>query len=187
MTVKAKKIDKIKKKIGAPARYGNEVRDTICNRIAEGQSLLQICRDEGMPTKKAVMKWLNDPKYASFVHQYAKARELQAEHLFDEMLDIADDGSNDWHEIETKSGRLIDVIDHEAINRSRLRIDTRKWYLSKVLPKKFGERPGDITINNETHTHVTKIEVNGLKDNQIVEMLTGRVNGTTNAIPSKLA
>lgn len=136
---------------GRPSKYNKEVCDEICLRLSNGQSLLQICRDEKMPTRNTVVNWLNDDGKIEFFHKYARAREMQAELLFDEMLDISDDGSNDWMEIETKAGRIIEVTNHEHINRSRLRIDTRKWYLSKVLPKKFGEKidvehTGDVSI-----------------------------------------
>ena len=71
--------------------------------------------------------------------QYAKARELQADTIFDEMFDIADDGSNDW--MLKKSGDdEIEVLNHEHVQRSRLRIDTRKWALARMAPKKYGEK-----------------------------------------------
>ena len=55
--------------------------------------------------------------------------------MFEELLDIADDGANDW--LKNKNGLM---LNKEVVLRSRLRVDTRKWYLSKVLPKKFGEK-----------------------------------------------
>ena len=65
---------------------------------------------------------------------------MQADTLADEITDIADDSSNDWMDRKTKSGDTIRVIDHEAINRSRLRVDARKWIASKLKPKKYGEK-----------------------------------------------
>jgi hypothetical protein len=56
------------------------------------------------------------------------------------ITEIADDGSNDWIERETKSGRMLTVPDQEHINRSRLRIDARKWLLSKLAPRKYGDK-----------------------------------------------
>lgn len=58
--------------------------------------------------------------------------------MFEELLDIADDGSNDFMTI-VKGNKEYDIENKEVTNRSRLRVDTRKWYLSKVLPKKFGD------------------------------------------------
>jgi len=81
----------------------------------------------------AVLKWLN--KHEEFVVQYTRAREVQADTLIDETLDIADDSTNDWME---RRGQIVE--NGEAIQRSRLRIDTRKWIAGKMRPKKYGER-----------------------------------------------
>lgn len=103
----------------------------------DGETLRQICRDEGMPDKSTVLRWL--ASNAEFCDQYARAREIQADHWADEVVEIADDGSNDWMERETKAG-TITVVDHENINRSRLRVDTRKWLMTKAAPKKYGDK-----------------------------------------------
>jgi hypothetical protein len=58
----------------------------------------------------------------------------------DEILSIADNASNDWMDQETKSGRLIRVVDHEHIKRSDIRIRTRMWLMTRFAPKTFGER-----------------------------------------------
>jgi len=78
--------------------------------------------------------------------EYARAKEEMAEHFAEEMLEIADDGSNDWIERELERGNVIKVADHEHIARSRLRVDTRKWLMSKLLPKRYGE-----TLDVSTH------------------------------------
>jgi hypothetical protein len=124
---------------GRPTTFTQELGITICNRIAGGESLRAICDDEGMPSKSSVFEWILDGKHQEFADQYAKAREIQAELLADEIFDISDDAKNDWMERQTDSGSYV-VLNAEAIGRSRLRVDSRKWYLSKVLPKKFGEK-----------------------------------------------
>ena len=70
--------------------------------------------------------------------QYARAKELQAEYLLGESVEIADDGTNDWMERQRQDGSV--AVDHEHIQRSKLRVDTRKWAMSKMAPKKYGER-----------------------------------------------
>jgi len=80
-----------------------------------------------------------------------------AEHFAEEILEIADDGSNDWIERELESGHVVKVADHKHIARSRLRVDTRKWLMSKLLPKKYGDRLGvdtqiDLVARVETMT-----------------------------------
>jgi hypothetical protein len=72
----------------------------------------------------------------AFQEQYARARELQADAIFDECLDIADEACNDFV-IDDEGGVK---IDHDAINRARLRIDTRKWMAGKMRPKKYGDK-----------------------------------------------
>lgn len=92
-----------------------------------------------MPGISTVMRWLLEEDKKVFWEQYARARVAQAELMFDEILDIADDGTNDYMTI--KKGDLeYNVEDREVTNRSKLRVDSRKWYLSKVLPKKFGDK-----------------------------------------------
>ena len=112
--------------------------DAVCDRIAFGESLNSICRDETMPDKSTVIRWLmkGDP---AVCNQYARAREMQAEIHADELIDIADDGHNDWmaRKGEDDAGWQ---ANGEHIQRSKLRIDTRKWTASKLRPKVYGDR-----------------------------------------------
>ncbi|RYE96052.1 MAG: terminase small subunit protein, partial [Oxalobacteraceae bacterium] len=76
--------------------YSEEIADKICDGLADARSLRSICCDPDMPSQSTVFRWLGDDRYLAFREQYARAREAQADALFDEMLDIADDGTNDW-------------------------------------------------------------------------------------------
>ena len=116
---------------GRPSSYTQEVADTICEMIADGKSLRSICRADDMPDKATVMRWLAHPDRQSFRDQYAQAREIQADSLFDDCLSIAD--QYDEQEATAEGG-----TDH--IQRARLRIDTRKWMAGKLRPKKYGEK-----------------------------------------------
>ena len=124
---------------GRPSGYSQDIADTICERIADGQSLRTICSDPDMPRQAMVFRWL--AKYDEFSEQYARAREAQADTLADELLDIVDDGRNDW-----MSNNAPDNPGYkengEAINRSRLRAETRKWIAGKLRPKKYGDKIG---------------------------------------------
>lgn len=131
---------KTKAKVGRPSVYTKALGNRLCQRIADGESLRAICGADDMPAKSTVLAWLLDGEHKEFSDQYARAREIQAELLADEVMDISDDGTNDWMERATKKGGVEIVFDHEHVQRSKLRVDSRKWYLSKVLPKKFGER-----------------------------------------------
>jgi hypothetical protein len=129
------------KKTGAPATKNiPEVRDTLLLRLSHGESLRAICRDKaaGMPDVSTVFDWIH--KDETFAKQYARARELQADMLVDEILEIADDSAHDVVESLDDKGNIIERVNHDHINRSRLRVDTRKWFASKVFPKRYGDK-----------------------------------------------
>ena len=136
------------RKQGRPTIFTKILGDSICKRIMGGESVRTICKDKDMPDAGTIYNWLLD-KDASFFKQYARAKDTQAEQMFDELLEIADDGSNDYTEDE--DGAM--VVNYENIQRSRLRVDTRKWYLSKVLPKKFGDKL-DLTSGGDKITPI---------------------------------
>ncbi len=125
------------KKIGRPSLYTEALAAKICRRLADGEPLRSICRDKVMPDKATVLRWLADKKKADFRDQYAHAREMQADALFDEALEIADDATGDWA-TDAKGNK---VLDHEHVQRSRLRVDTRKWAAGKLAPKRSPRRP----------------------------------------------
>lgn len=125
----AKKTDK-PKKVGRPSIYTPKLRDEICSQIADGMSLRKICLPKEMPTVGTVCLWLS--KDREFSEQYARAREAQAETMADEILDIAD-------EIPPMNP-VTGAYDSGAVNHKRLRIDSRKWIASKLLPKKYGDK-----------------------------------------------
>lgn len=124
--------------MGRPSDYTEELADKICERLVEGQSLRAICADETMPGVSTVCRWLG--KHTEFREQYARAREAQADTLADEILDIADDAVNDWMERRRQDGSVDEVVNAEHIQRSRLRVDSRKWLAAKLQPKKYGDK-----------------------------------------------
>ena len=122
--------------VGRPTIYSEQIASEICERISDGKSLRSITSDTRMPGMTAVCKWLADGEHEDFAKQYARAREIQADTLADEILQIADDAENDTYTDKDGNQRT----DYEAVNRSRLRVDARKWYASKVAPKKYGDK-----------------------------------------------
>lgn len=123
---------------GRPTVMTADVKAAILARLAEGESLRRICASDDMPAASTVHLCLLNDK--PFSEQYARAREMQAEQWSDEILDIADDGTNDCIERENKDGSTYEAVNHDHISRSKLRVDTRKWLMSKLLPKKYGDR-----------------------------------------------
>ena len=156
---KAKKPE-IKRPKGRPSDYSVQIAEIICSRIGDGESLRQICASPGMPGKSSIMRWLEaNPEFRD---QYARARELQAEHWADEIIEIADDGTNDYVTKERGDGSKFEAVDGEHINRSRLRVDTRKWLMARLAPKKYGDRVTNELIGDKDNPlvshHVVQVE-----------------------------
>lgn len=102
-----------------PSDYTQELADEICSQLAEGISLRTVCLPDEMPNKSTVFRWLRT--HEEFRDQYAKAKESSADALLEDMFHIADN-------------------DKEDVQRSRLRVDVRKWAASKLKPKKYGDK-----------------------------------------------
>lgn len=111
-----------KKKTGRPSDYLPEVADDICSLIATGESLRSVCKRQGMPNTTKVMRWLREHK--GFREQYANAMESRADAVFEELFNIADEVDED----------------SAAVAKARLRIDTRKWALARMNPRKYGDK-----------------------------------------------
>lgn len=120
--------------VGRPTLYTPELAAEICRRLADGESLRKICEAEAMPDESTVRLWVVEDRDGFYTH-YTRARQAQALKWADEVVDIADDSTFDAK--MTENGI---VVDGEAIARARLRVDTRKWILSKVLPKVYGDK-----------------------------------------------
>jgi hypothetical protein len=123
-----------------PSKYTEKLAEEICRRIADGESLLLICRDDKIPTRSTVNLWLVDGKHKTFSDNYERAVNIRTDNMFDDLIEIADDGRNDFMERENENGGTWWEFKNEHVQRSRLRVDTRKWYLSKVMPKKYGDK-----------------------------------------------
>ena len=120
--------------IGRPSGYSDEIAAQICDRIANGESLRAITCEEGMPSKSMVFRWIVENP--TFRDHYTQARESQMESMVDELIDLSDPADKD---------------DMVAVQRNRLQVDTRKWVMSKLAPKKYGDNAnvnitGEITL-----------------------------------------
>ena len=136
-----------------------QLENEILARLAAGETLRQICRTPGYPSHPAVVQWTydgaeDDP--ASFANRYARARREGLDVMAEEILEIADDGTNDFMTRVAATGQN-KVLDAEHVNRSRLRVDSRKWLLSKMRPDKYGdfervEMKADVTVSSAAET-----------------------------------
>jgi hypothetical protein len=108
----------------------------LLREIAEGKSLVQACRD-GEITRSVVYEDLLSDQ--TFADNYARACEIRADAVFDDLFEIADDGTNDWMERNAEENKGW-VENGEALGRSRLRVDARKWALARMNPRKYGDK-----------------------------------------------
>ena len=134
-----------------PYPWTAEIEQEVFDRLFKGQSLVDICSDDWLPSQATVYRRLDADE--DFRKRYAHAREVQADTLFDEILQIADDGRNDW--MKRKQGdEYVDVENVEVLRRSQMRIDARKWMAGKLRPKVYGEKL-DLTHANPDGTAIT--------------------------------
>ena len=115
----------------------DELVETILAGIADGVTLRQLCRIHGV-SKSSWYNWMEADK--ELAGRFARARIDGFDVIAEEILDIADDGSNDWMERELKDGRIVMALNDEHVRRSALRVDARLKLLAKWDPKRYGDR-----------------------------------------------
>jgi hypothetical protein len=126
---------------GRPTLYSLEIALEICDRIAEGESLVKICSDAKMPKKTAVYEWLL--RHKEFAEIYARAREDQADTLADEIHAIADELPQQVVDEKGNATRY----DSAYVQWQKNRVDARKWVAAKLKPKKYSDRIAHVGDN----------------------------------------
>ena len=120
-----------------PYPWTPDIEAEILLRIADGESLKGICESKHLPCRETVrMRIISD---AEFAGRYARAREAQADTLFEEILEVSDDARNDWMERHGEEDAGWQA-NGEHIQRSRLRVDARRWMAGKLRPKVYGDK-----------------------------------------------
>jgi uncharacterized protein (DUF885 family) len=117
-----------KSRMGRPTLKTPELCKEICERISEGETLTNICRDPDMPAWTTIHDWKRSDD--SFRQALARAREQQAEVWAEEVKTLSDD------ELDT----------HEAIGRARLRMQSRQWLAGKYN-QQFADKPNQTQVN----------------------------------------
>lgn len=151
---KKKPEEKLK---GRPQIYSEALGNQICEWLANGKSLTSYCKIDGNPSYSTIMRWLwkgSDWFREEFANNYTKAREQQAQYHADQIIDIADDGINDYMELQGKSGKKYIKVNGEHIQRSRLRIEVRQWIAKNLLPKVYGDK-ADLKLDSDGGGPVT--------------------------------
>jgi hypothetical protein len=142
---------------GRPQSYTEDIANEICDWLATGKSLTSYCSIPGKPSYSTIMRWIwqgNEWYKEDFFKRYTEARKQQAQCLADQLIDISDDGKNDYMELEDKSGKKYIKVNGEYIQRSRLRIEVRQWIAKSLLPKVYGDKSG-LTLTGEGGGPVT--------------------------------
>lgn len=121
--------------MGRPSKYNPETAARVCELIASNPIRLDVLlkQHDDLPDARTVWVWL--AKYDEFRQMYALAREAQVEPLVEETIEISDFGKNDTYVDDEGALR----VDNDVIQRSKLRVDTRKWLIEKLAPKKYGQ------------------------------------------------
>lgn len=114
--------------------YSDELASAFCEHVAQGKSLRKIAKLKGMPATTTVIRWLGENE--AFRAQYARAKEAQMEHYADAIVEISDATSEDPQ-------------------RSRLRVDARKWLMSKLAPKKYGDK---VALEHSGEVKIDRVE-----------------------------
>lgn len=117
--------EKQKRDNGRPTKYSKDLAETLCAYLAQGYSLKKTCEQEGMPTVKTVFNWFRTQE--GFLQLYTRAKEESADAWGEEIIDIAD---------EAAEGKA----DNNKIAKAKLRIDTRKFLMAKMKPKRYGDK-----------------------------------------------
>jgi hypothetical protein len=144
--------------------YTQEIADAICARLAEGESLNAICKDDGMPAESTVRAWALDD-VQGFGAKYTRARELGYDRLAEELLQIADTPQVGVKTVHKATGA--ETTEGDMIEHRRLQVDARKWMLAKMLPKKYGDKvTQELTGPNGGPIQVTDISITLVKPSE---------------------
>lgn len=120
----------------------NKITDYIFSEIEKGRALRNILKDKDMPSPATFYLWIEEDE--NKLKRYTRATTIRADIIFDDIINIADENINDTY--INDDGK--EVVNNDVIQRSRLRIDARKWVLGKLNPKKYGDKT-DITSGGE--------------------------------------
>ena len=130
--------------VGRPLSYTDKIAEYICRELMMGRTLTSICKEDGIPTLPTVFTWLskeNKNYNEDFLKLYMRAREIQADTVADEVVDIARDNTRDFYKkYNKKTGEVEIIADLDHIQRDRLAVDTLKWKAARLYPMKYSER-----------------------------------------------
>jgi hypothetical protein len=119
----------------AYVRFTPELGQSICERLANGESLRTICSAPDMPDRGTVRRWLSDPANAEFREAYNAARLAWADEVFEEIATLAS-GARQIAEDAEARGRNA----HAAVGALREEIRAKMWIAARLNPARYGDR-----------------------------------------------
>ena len=127
---------------GRPSLYSDELAETICQRMVDGENLMRICADPAMPTRMTIYNWME--RRPDFYAKYLRAK----------------DGLADWH--FSRIDTVVDECTNEDVQRARLLFDAHKWLAEKLSPRQYGPQKQHVEITGAIDMQVSTLDVRAL-------------------------
>jgi hypothetical protein len=153
-----------------PSTYTDELAAEICDRLSAGEPLAVICRDEHMPARRTVSDWRR--AHPEFGAAFLEARDEGYDSIAQDCLEIADDGRRDYARDEDGH----EVVDHDHIQRAKLRVETRLKLLAKWDPRRYGDK---VAIEHSGAVRTSR----ELSDDELARIASGGGEGA--AVPAQ--
>lgn len=165
--------ERINAELPRPTRYTDKLATAICERLGNGETATAICRDKTMPTWATLKRWERENE--DFAKAYEIARRQCVEYHTDEIMEIADNATNDYMDRIRRDGSTYRAFDRESFERSRLRVNSRQWHATKILRGVYGEK-SEVDVRTPDGVNVKVEERNALID-AIVKLVHPKQDG----------
>lgn len=149
-----------------PTVLTNRLRASMLANISSGMSVRKMCENRKFPTREMFYKWLREDD--SFVNEYEIAVQSRADAIAEEILEIADDDSNDYKINELSEDDKL-KIDQIKLARDKVKIDARKWIAAKMAPKKYGNNIKVDSDNKHDHSGSISVEITDYSNADVEE------------------
>lgn len=158
------------KETGRPSSCTPELVDEICARLTAGEALNQMCKDPGYPSINSVLRWVREDRFG-FYSKYTAAREIGMDIMLEDIVEISNETDVQLRQLDEAGNPVVMHLNADVIARNRLRVEARKWYLSKVAPKRFGDRvTQELVGEGGGAIQMAAMSLKGLTDEELAVM-----------------
>ena len=137
-----------RKNEGRPSIYTKELGDSVCESISNGWSIRTVCTEETMPGLTTVFKWIRE--IPEFAQQYAQACEERTEAHSEALLEMGEEAIEKAQEVDPKASGAV-------VQAYKLKADNLKWSMSKMKPKKYGDRLDLTSLGEKLPTPIMNV------------------------------